>query len=124
MNSQIKSLNHVALQVSNVGKSMFFYEKILGLKKLESRPLFDFNGAWFDLGNNSSLHLIEGLLGRVNSNSRGSHFAIEIKSIKETETYLKNKNIDCSDTKIRQDGASQIFIIDPDGYCIEFVMLV
>lgn len=124
MLNQIKSLNHVALQVSDVEKSVDFYENILGFKKLDTRPNFDFKGAWFDLGLNTALHLLEGLDYEVKSFSRGTHFAVEVKSILDTENALKLKKIAYRGPKTRPDGAWQIFISDPDGHCIEFTELV
>lgn len=124
MQHQLKSLNHVALQVSNVEKSIDFYANVLGLKPLENRPNFDFKGAWFSLGENTALHLLEGLDYEVKSFSRGTHFAVEVKSIIDTEILLKSKNIAMKGPKTRPDGAWQIFITDPDGHCIEFTELV
>lgn len=123
MKNVIKSLNHVALHVSDVEKSTYFYEKILGLQKLENRPNFDFNGSWFELGSNTALHLIEGLDYETKSFPRGTHFAIEVHLILAIETALKSKGIAYKGPKTRPDGAWQIFISDPDGYCIEFTQL-
>ena len=41
MKNLIKSLNHIALSVSNVDNSIDFYENKLGFKRLK-RPDFDF----------------------------------------------------------------------------------
>ena len=57
---EILDLNHVALGVSDVPRSIRFYEEIVGLKQ-KPRPDFDFEGAWFALGETRELHLIEGL---------------------------------------------------------------
>jgi catechol 2,3-dioxygenase-like lactoylglutathione lyase family enzyme len=49
MKLTIKALNHVAIYVADVEKSIQFYQNILGLEEL-ARPAFDFPGAWFRLG--------------------------------------------------------------------------
>ena len=51
-------VNHIALIVSDVGKSTTFYSKVLGLPQIK-RPNFDRHGAWFTFGN-VELHLIKG----------------------------------------------------------------
>ena len=46
---KIKTLHHVSLPVSDLKRAEQFYDSILGLLKIE-RPPFDFEGAWFQLG--------------------------------------------------------------------------
>ena len=93
--------------------------------KLISRPLFDFEGAWFDIGNGIELHLIEDTEHSVNfSSSRSLHFAFDVKDIFVTKKYLIEKAIKIiKDIKPRPDGPLQLFVKDPDGYFIEFTQL-
>jgi catechol 2,3-dioxygenase-like lactoylglutathione lyase family enzyme len=116
---KIKSLNHVALHVADVGASIEFYENKLGLQPLE-RPLFDFPGAWFDLGEGRQLHLIGGRSLPVHSSNRGTHFALEVDSIQDAAEHLRSKILKFLGPKKRPDGAWQIFVMDPDGHFIEF----
>ena len=120
----ITELNHIALHVSDVSKSIQFYKHILEFELLNTRPAFDFDGAWFRLGQCQELHLIEGRNYEVNSHSRKTHFALKVLSIKATEDFLKSKNLAMVGPKLRPDGAWQIFITDPDGYWIEFTEIV
>ena len=50
-------LHHVSLPVSDIDKARSFYEGVLGLEEDKSRPAFDFDGAWYKLGDRR-LHLI------------------------------------------------------------------
>ena len=50
--------NHIALTVSDVGRSLWFYTDVLGLQQIR-RPNFDRHGAWLTMGN-VELHLILG----------------------------------------------------------------
>jgi lactoylglutathione lyase len=111
-------LNHVALHVADVGKSIYFYETILELEKLP-RPAFSFAGAWFRLGEKQELHLIAGRTETVSSHSRGNHFALSVADIKKIDAELSAKNYPYQKPKQRPDGVWQIFLQDPDGYYIE-----
>lgn len=112
------TLNHIALHVADLEKSIFFYQYILELPVLP-RPAFDFAGAWFGLGEAQELHLIAGRQAEVNAGSRGTHFALSVSSIQEAEKFLKAKQVNYQAPKQRPDGVWQIFLEDPDGYCIE-----
>ena len=54
----IYKANHIAIVVSDVGKSLAFYSDVLGMQQIR-RPNFDRHGAWLTLGN-IELHLIKG----------------------------------------------------------------
>jgi lactoylglutathione lyase len=116
-------LNHIALFVKDVENSSKFYEEVIGLHKIP-RPAFDFPGAWFGIGEFQQLHLI-GIRTTQDivehSNPRGNHFALRVKSYKQTEEMLISKKIVHQPPRKRPDGAMQIFLQDPDGYYIELV---
>ncbi len=111
-------INHVAVQVSNLPKSIDFYTNVLLLPQI-NRPNLGFDGAWFQIGLYQEIHLIAGLEATVNSNSRGNHLAFETDSILDAEVHLRKLNYPYRPPKQRPDGAWQIFLKDPDGYVIE-----
>ena len=121
MDLLVLELNHVALHVNDLDTSIEFYKNKLNFPTI-ARPDFDFRGAWFALGN-QQLHLIEGHKVPADSHSRGNHFAVRVKSIKEAEKFLANQAVYYNGPKRRPDGAFQIFVVDPDGYHIEFCEL-
>ena len=49
--------NHIAIVVSDIGRSVNFYAGVLGMKQV-IRPDFDRHGAWLTFGN-IDLHLIK-----------------------------------------------------------------
>jgi len=63
---------------------------------------------------------IAGAEGQVRSHRRGTHFALGVASIAAVEAQLAEQGIPYEGKFVRPDGASQIFISDPDGYVIEF----
>ena len=118
---KIKGLNHYAIAVLDLEKSITFYHDILGFDFL-TRPDFDFEGAWFDCGNGISLHLIQDKNVLVqNSDSRKLHFAFSVFDVQQTKELLMKFGIQIlKDIKPRPDGMLQMFVADPDGYMIEF----
>ncbi len=118
MSLSVKALDHVALHVANVELSIEFYTRVLCLELLP-RPAFDFPGAWFRLGTDQELHLIGERGEAVVSGSRSNHFALEVINIADWEAHIKKERAVHRPLKIRPDGATQLFVQDPDGYWIE-----
>lgn len=118
MAGKVLQLNHVALHVADVERSIAFYSQTLRLSVMP-RPAFTFPGAWFRLGGDQELHLIGGRDQAVISQSRGNHFALLVDDIGEWETHLVASQALFQPRKKRPDGATQIFVVDPDGHFIE-----
>ena len=113
---KIHELNHVAIHVAEVERSCAFYREVLRLEQLP-RPAFDFPGAWFRLGAAQELHLI-GRRGPVASTDGNNHFALWVDDIAAWAAHLQRVGAEC-DSRLRPDGACQIFLRDPDGHFIE-----
>ena len=118
----ILELNHVALHVADVDRSVQFYRDVLLLPQLP-RPAFDFPGAWFRLGKAQELHLIGDRSQDVHSSNRGNHFALQVDTTEPWEQHLQRCGATFRPAKPRPDGALQIFVCDPDGHWIELVNL-
>ena len=116
---RILDLNHVALHVSDVAASVHFYGEVLGLQA-KKRPDFNFDGAWFALGDVRELHLLEGREEPVPSHHRAGHLAIEVESVEDAAEFLRGKGLDLHGPQTRPDGALQVFVVDPDGHWVEF----
>jgi catechol 2,3-dioxygenase-like lactoylglutathione lyase family enzyme len=114
----IYELNHVAIHVEDVERSCAFYRDVLKLEKLP-RPAFDFPGAWFRLGAGQELHLIGRSITAVPAINSNSHFALRVDDIAAWEKHLRQTGAEHRPRKLRPDGASQIFLRDPDGHFIE-----
>ncbi|WP_339946637.1 VOC family protein [Novipirellula sp.] len=114
-------LNHIAIHVLDIQKSVAFYRDTMNLPQLD-RPAFDFPGAWFQLGERQELHLIGDRTLPVHSHHRGGHFALEVDSLDEWEAHLDKHHATRLSRKIRPDGALQTFVQDPDGHWIELCM--
>jgi catechol 2,3-dioxygenase-like lactoylglutathione lyase family enzyme len=120
---RIAQLNHVALHVEDVEKSCEFYRDVLQLPQIP-RPAFDFPGAWFALGDEGQqLHLIGERDKPVNSHSRGTHFALRVDNMAEVLKQFRQQEANFLGPRPRPDGATQIFLQDPDGHWIELCQL-
>ena len=116
---KIIELNHVAIFVRDVEKSCHFYATVLRLEPMP-RPAFDFPGAWFRLGTVQELHLIGGRTDEaVVSSPRGNHFALQVEDLERWHQHLQSLVAIVRGPVRRPDGATQIFIADPDGHLIE-----
>ncbi|TWU60072.1 Lactoylglutathione lyase [Rubripirellula tenax] len=115
---KVLQLNHVALHVADVPRSVEFYRDTLRLPVMP-RPDFDFPGAWFRLGVDQELHLIGDRMDPVYSHHRGGHLALIVDDLDPWETHLDAKGATRLPRKTRPDGALQTFVQDPDGHWIE-----
>ncbi|TWU05050.1 VOC family protein [Stieleria varia] len=115
---KVHQLNHVAIHVADVAKSVEFYRDVLKLPQMD-RPAFDFPGAWFRLGVDQELHLIGDRELPVHSHHRGGHFALIVSDLDAWESHLDAMNATRLARKTRPDGALQTFVSDPDGHWIE-----
>lgn len=111
-------LNHVAIHVADVARSVAFYTDILQLEPLQ-RPAFSFPGAWFRIGADQELHLIGDNQYPAVAQHRGNHFAMLIEDVAAWEQHLQQAGIAYFPRRVRPDGAYQIFLADPDGHYIE-----
>ena len=120
----ITQANHIAITVSNVSHSLWFYSNILGFQQIR-RPNLDRHGAWLTMGN-IELHLILGKpVVQSVEDLIGSHISVDTKDIKEVSRRLKQlkipfeTNISVPKANENEGFVTQFFLRDPDGYYIE-----
>ncbi len=128
----IRALDHAALLVKDVERSRHFYVRILGMNE-EPRPSnFNFPGAWFRKGT-AHIHLIgeieEGRAAQTVATYRSdelaighvTHIAFEVDDLEEAQKHLRSHNIEIvGGPRPRGDGVQQLYVLDPDGYVVEF----
>lgn len=115
---QITQSLHAAILVANLEQSEQFYEKILGLSKVE-RSL-KFPGAWYEIGN-FQIHLIvtEKILpDLVNTEKwgRNRHLAFSVTDLDAAKQQLLSHNCPF---QVSASGRPALFTQDPDGNIIE-----
>jgi catechol 2,3-dioxygenase-like lactoylglutathione lyase family enzyme len=120
----VKSLDHVTIVVRDLSATLRFYVDVLGMEEV-GRPAFSFAGQWFQAGA-TQIHTILEFAGsgRAGSgggeNSRGHHFAFLVDDAEACYRWLTGLGIPVvSPPKPRPDGATQVFVQDPDGHLVE-----
>ena len=118
----IVSVNHIALIVSDVGRSSYFYSDILGLQQVK-RPNFDRHGAWFT-GGNVEYHLILGnplAPKRTAKSSESNTNWFSVKDLGAAKEKLSDLSL-CEKENIQLEiFESKVYLRDPDGYLFGIV---
>lgn len=128
---QIKQLHHVSIVIKDVEISKQFYCGILGMEDVPRPAHYDFAGAWFRTGT-YEVHLIQEDDSvqptgdpPVNPNAKhdltfARHFCFRVEDMDEAIKTLQEHNIPiAAGPRPRGDGATQLYIYDPDGHLIE-----
>lgn len=115
---KILQLNHVGLFVADLDRSVAFYGDALGLER-KARPDFGDKGAWFAIGAEQELHVIERGDAGALPEDPPSHFALVVADEADAVAHLEKRGIPIRSRSRRPDGAVQILIRDPDGHSIE-----
>lgn len=126
----IKGIQHCALVVQDLEKSCWFYGTAVGLERIPRPHTFTFEGAWFR-GGASEIHLIGandttapagiGEPGAGKATGLATHMAFEVTDLDEVKNRLADHGIALAGGPLaRGDGFTQIWLLDPDGYMVEF----
>jgi lactoylglutathione lyase len=124
-NSAMKfSVDHYAINVTDLQRSVDFYQNIFGIKEIYNGTQLD-HIKWFRLGDRQELHIIrvEDLKLDI---PKGVHLALTTANISLFISHLHSLDIPYYDwpgkksaVSIRPDNVEQVYIQDPDGYWIE-----
>jgi lactoylglutathione lyase len=118
------TVNHIALYVEDLARSVAFYKNIIGLDTVPE-PFKDGMHAWFAIGGGLTLHIIQGKKEKVEQ-YRNTHTCYSVAEMDAFVKHLVSSGIIYEDVKgnpgsitTRVDGMKQIYFKDPDGYWIE-----
>jgi len=119
-------VHHVALLVSNLERSLEFYQGILGLEINPDRPhnKLPYRGEWLWIGP-EMIHLMElpnpdPLTGRPEHGGRDRHFCVGVADIKPLVEKLQAAGVKYT---MSMSGRPAVFFRDPDMNCLEVVEL-
>lgn len=122
--SNILSIHHVSVIVSDTSRALGFYEQVLGLPVDETRPDLGYPGAWLLIGD-QQLHLLElpnpdPVTDRPDHGGRDRHVALTVNSLDELVSRLQQQSIEYT---LSRSGRRALFCRDPDGNALEFIEL-
>ncbi|PAB56738.1 VOC family protein [Anaeromicrobium sediminis] len=115
----IKGINHMMFSVSDLQKSIRFYQKVFGAKLLvEGKNLayFDLNGLWIALN-------VEKDICKNKKSDPSSHMSFSIDESDYDKFIDKLQSLEIDFIKGRVDHTGNwesIYFRDPDGYIFEF----
>jgi len=110
----------VSFIISDLKKSMAFYEGILGLER-DNRPELGFDGLFYKLGNNQQPHLM--CVQKTYQNyvqpkhgGRDRHIALAVHDLQQACAKMQQADIKYT---LSHSGRAALFCHDPDGNTIE-----
>ena len=118
------SVDHYAINVTDLQRSVDFYQNIFGIKEIYNGTQLD-HIKWFRLGERQELHIIsvENLKLQI---PKGVHLALTTANLSVFISHLNSLDVPYYDwpgkksaVSIRPDNVEQVYIQDPDGYWIE-----
>lgn len=117
-------INHMSIRVADLQRSADFYRQVLRLPEIESK-VGKPNIRWFGIGDNQSIHLIEGDFGATFV-TMSTHLCIAVTDLDGAIAHIASTGAIYGDlaqapgkVHVRADGIRSIYLQDPDGYWIE-----
>ncbi len=123
----IRNIDHIAINCTNLQKSKDFYERILGFKQLQTVDCGDFDIIYFALPSGSRLELFDyhgkkGQVSRRDDDNGLRHIAFLVEDVAAYEQLLGAEGVEITlpTCDLPNLGARVLLVLDPNGATIEF----
>ena len=124
---KISQIDHVAINVTDIRKSIDFYSRILGLQQLQTVDCGEFDITYFALPDGARLELFDyhgnnQTTPREESEVGLRHIAFQVEDVAEHEKFLRDAGVEitlptCDLPNLR---ARVLLFLDPHGVTLEF----
>ena len=123
---KISAIDHVSINLADAERSYDFYERILGLKRLETVDCGEFDITYFALPNGARLELFD-YRGRNSGASRAEdevglrHMAFQVEDVAAHEQTLRDAGVEITlpTCDLPNLGARVLLFLDPNGVTLE-----
>ncbi len=124
---KITKIEHVSINVTDIGRSIDFYGRILGLTQQQTVGCGEFDITYFSLPDGSRLELFDyhgknprGL--RPESEVGLRHIAFQVEDVAQHETQLRADGVEITlpTCELPDLGARVLLFLDPNGVTLEF----
>jgi len=124
---KITKIDHVSINVLDIGKSLDFYSRILGLEQLQTVDCGEFDIIYFALPDGSRLELFD-YHGcnphheRAESEIGLRHLAFQVEDVAAHEKQLRLAGVEITlpTCDLPNLGARVLLFLDPNGVTLEF----
>lgn len=118
----VTRFHHASLLVADLAAARAFYEGILELQPSPTRPPMNFDGIWYDIGE-QQIHLLvlpnpEAGLSRPEHGGRDRHIALGVDDWEELIARLEKAGIPYT---LSRSGRRALFCRDPDDNTLELI---
>lgn len=121
MTLKVVALLHASVLVSDVQRSLDFYQQLLGFELDDGRPELGYPGAWLKAGD-QQIHLLQlpnpDPVERPQHGGHDRHIALRINSSEQLRDRLDSHSVPYTTSQSRP---HVLFIRDPDGNALEFI---
>jgi glyoxylase I family protein len=124
---KIRKVEHIAINCTDIQKSLDFYGRILGFKQLQTIDCGAFDILYFALPGGARLELFD-YRGKNRNPSREEsdaglrHLAFQVEDVAACETLLKDEGVPVtlSTCELPNLNARVLLFLDPNGVTLEF----
>lgn len=121
----VRALAHVAIKADDLDKTVAFYERVLGLRRVP-RPPFPFPGAWLGREDGDAIvHLYGGERAReegggfARGTGRVDHVSFWARGYLAQCERLQRHGLPYRDQRPPETTLAQLFVYDPNGVLLE-----
>ena len=124
---KVRGIDHVSINVRDIGASLNFYGGLLGWRQLETVPFDGFSITYFQIPGGGRLELFD-YGGNNPKTDRGEteaglrHLAFNVDDVDKAERELRSKGITITlaATDLPSLGCRVLLFLEPNGVTLEF----